>query len=130
LLVALAAAGCGRTGKVAGKVLYHDKPLPDGTIMLLASDGRAYDGPIQPDGAFRVPDVPAGVAKVCVTSMTLLDQKEKSGRVQEDVRAKRRVAAKGVARSRIPAKYSDFDRSGLTVTVEHGTTAMLELNLK
>ena len=36
MLVALACAGCGRVGQVAGKVSYRDKPLPDGTVMLLA----------------------------------------------------------------------------------------------
>jgi hypothetical protein len=130
LLLAMAAAGCSRTGQVTGKVCYRGQPLPDGTVMILASDGRTYDGPIQSDGAFLLPNVPAGAAKVCVTSMALLGQGEKTGRLQEDRRANRRMAAQGVARSRIPTKYSDFDHSGLTVTVEKGTTAMLELNLK
>jgi hypothetical protein len=130
LLLALAAAGCGRTGQVAGKVSYRGQPLPDGTVMLLASDGRAYDGPIQSDGAFQLPNVPAGVAKVCITSMALPGPGEKTGRLPEDGRAKRRIADKGVARSRIPTKYSDFDQSGLTVTVEKGATARLDLNLK
>ena len=128
LLVALFCAGCGRVGQVAGKVSYRDKPLPDGTVLLLASDGQAYDGQIQPDGTFVIHNVPAGAARVAVTSMTAGDADKSGGKGDE--RAKQRNIAKGGARSRIPTKYSDFNQSGLTVTVEKGTTAELNLNLK
>jgi hypothetical protein len=129
LLVALACAGCGRVGQVAGKVSYRDKPLPDGTVMLLASDGQAYDGPIQSDGTFVIRDVPAGTARVAVTSMNAASDADKSGG-KGDERAKQRNIAKGGARSRIPTKYSDFNQSGLTVTVQRGATVQLDLNLK
>jgi hypothetical protein len=130
LLLALAVSGCGRGGQVSGTVTYRDQPLPDGTVMLLASDGRVYDGQIQSDGAFRIAAVPAGVAKVRVTSMTPAGQAEKEGPGREEGRSKQRVLVKGAARSRIPPQYGDFERSGLTVTVEKGKTATLELSLK
>jgi hypothetical protein len=129
LLVALICAGCGRVGQVAGKVSYREKPLPDGTVLLLAGDGQAYDGQIQPDGTFVIRHVPTGTARVAVTSMTAASEADKSGG-KGDERAKQRNIAKGGARSRIPTKYSDFNQSGLTVTVEKGATAQLDLNLK
>jgi hypothetical protein len=130
LLLALALTGCGRVGQVSGKVSYRDQPVPDGTVMLLASDGRVYDGQIQADSTFAIAAVPAGVAKVSVTSMTLAGQAEKTGLGQKDTRGSRHMAATGLARSRLPMKYSDFDQSGLTVTVEKGQTATLDLRLK
>jgi hypothetical protein len=129
LLLALAVSGCGRGGQVSGTVSYRDQPLPDGTVMLLASDGRVYDGQIQSDGTFRIAAVPAGPAKVRVTSMTA-GQAEKEGSGKEEGRGKQRALVKGGGRSRIPPQYGDFERSGLTVTVEKGKTATLELSLK
>lgn len=128
LLVVLLCAGCGRVGQVAGKVTYRDKPVPDGTVMLVASDGRPYDGKIQEDGSFLIRDVPAGTAKVSVTSMATSDTASSGDK--GDARAKQRNISKGGARSRIPLKYSDFNQSGLTVTVEKGATAELKLDLK
>jgi hypothetical protein len=130
LLLTLAVIGCGRTGQVSGKASYRDQPLPAGTVMLLASDGRVYDGQIQPDGTFQISRVPVGTAKVSVTSMTAPGQGEKSSDGRDEGRAKRRTVNKGAARSRIPTKYRDFDQSGLTVTVEKGATVALELKLK
>jgi hypothetical protein len=130
LLLVLASAGCGRVGQVSGKVCYRDQPLPAGTVLLLASDGQAYDGPIQADGTFVIHNVPVGTAKVAVTSMTPAGEGEKTSGGKEDGRAKRRTLVKSGAHSRIPPKYSDFNQSGLTVTVEKGDTTRLDLNLK
>jgi hypothetical protein len=130
LLVILACAGCGRVGQVAGKVTYRDKPVPDGTVMLLAGNGQAYDGKIQPDGTFLIRDVPVGTAKVSVTSMASTGEVDKTGNSKGDARAKQQSMTKGEPRSRIPSKYGDFAKSGLTVTVEKGATAQLDLNLK
>src|SRR5690242_15554338 len=98
LLAALACAGCGRVGQVAGKVSYREKPLPDGTVMLLASDGRPYDGKIEPDGSFLIRDVPAGTAKVAVTSMSAAGEIDTSGNGKGDARAKQRSITKGAPR--------------------------------
>jgi hypothetical protein len=130
LLVVLTCGGCNRVGQVAGKVTYRDQPVPDGTVMLLASDGRAYDGQIQSDGTFFIPNVPAGTAKVSVTSMAAAGEVDKSGGGKGDARAKQRNLAKGGARSRIPIQYSDLNQSGLNVTVEKDVTAQLDLKLK
>jgi hypothetical protein len=116
-------------GQVAGKVSYRDQPVPDGTVMLLASDGQPYDGKIQPDGTFLIRDVPVGTAKVSVTSVIAPSEADKTDNSKADARAKQRTIAKG-SRSRIPSKYGDFTKSGLTVTVEKGATAPLDLNLK
>jgi hypothetical protein len=129
LFLALAISGCCRASRVSGRVSYRGQPLPEGTVMLLAGDGRVYDGSIQSDGTFMLSDVPAGVAKVCVTSMTQVrDQKTDS--TPNDPRTKRRTIAKSVVHSRIPTKYGAFDQSGLTVTVQKGAVSMLDLDLK
>lgn len=129
LLLLLASAGCSRVGQVSGKASYRGQLLPAGTVMLLASDGRPYDGQIQADGTFVIRDVPLGAAKVSVTSRVPAGEEKRTRGGKEANWAKQRTIAKG-GRSRIPAKYSDFEESGLTVTVEKGDINRLDLNLK
>ncbi len=129
LLLVLASAGCSRVGQVSGKASYRGRPLPAGTVMLLASDGQPYDGPIQTDGTFVIRDVPIGTAKVSVTSIVPAGEEKRTRGGKEASQAKQRTIAKG-GRSRIPSKYSDFEKSGLTVTVEKGDKNRLDLDLQ
>jgi hypothetical protein len=124
LVLVLLSAGCGRgVGDVSGKVSYRGKALADGTVMLLASDGRPYDAPIQADGTFHIAKVPSGDAKVSVSSV-------KPGSGAKAGGGSRRAAYKPDAISRVPLHYSDFSQSNLTVTVVRGTTTPLDLDLK
>jgi hypothetical protein len=129
LLVVLTAAGCGgRTGRVSGTVSYRSRLLPGGTILLLASDGRAYDGPIGSDGRFAISDVPAGEARVSVTSLTTGEERKRPGEHYREAMTPRRTDHSANSSSRLPTRYGDLGQSGLTVKVQGDTT--LELDLK
>jgi hypothetical protein len=146
LLLLPAAAGCGPgVGEVSGKVTYKGQALPDGTVTLLASDGRPYEGKIQADGSFTIQGVPVGPARVTVTSVAAATGKGKAAGKGEDARKGERVGrvagppepepgkegGQGAAStgSRIPLAYGDFSKSGLTVQVER-PSARLDLDLK
>jgi hypothetical protein len=124
LLVCL--SGCGlATSTVSGTVRYRGTPLPDGTVMLLANDGTAHHGAIQPDGSFAIPKVPTGPARVSVTSNepVLVGKDPERGREP-------RIDETTIRRScsRIPLCYGDLQTSGLGVEVICGRTSLdLEL---
>ncbi len=131
LLPLLAAVGCGPgVGEVSGKVTYQGKALPDGTVTLMASDGKPYEGKIQPDGSY-------------VTSLAAATGKGKAaGKGERTARVTAppepepdKEGGKGAGKeaagsgSRIPLDYGDFSKSGLTVQVAR-PSARLDLDLK
>src|SRR5262245_28811872 len=67
--IVLSLPGCGKgTGEIQGKVTYQGKVVASGSVMVIGSDQLPKYGPIQPDGSYHVKDVPAGEAKLTVTS--------------------------------------------------------------
>jgi hypothetical protein len=71
LLVGLAAVvGCDGSGKttVNGKVSYKSKPVVWGTVILVDNSGMYHQGTINPDGTYKVDDVPVGRVRIAVTS--------------------------------------------------------------
>jgi hypothetical protein len=122
LLLCAALTGCGSgLGEVSGTVRYNGQPLPGGTIQFLGPDGVPCAGTIQPDGTYAV-RVPPGEAKVIVS---------RAGEGQPTRFAARaaggpaRLALRSKARGqgpRLPARYADWDASGLTVLVEGSIT--------
>jgi hypothetical protein len=127
--VALSAAGCGGGSReVSGTVSYRGRPLASGTILLLAGDGRSYNGTIGPDGSFTIKDVPAGEARMAVTSFAPADSERPSWAGAVVPAANSRVATRTGTVSAIPPRYGDLGQSGLAVTVEEDTR--LDLNLE
>jgi hypothetical protein len=125
VLVPLAALGCGQAvGDVSGRVTYRGSALPSGTVTLLATDGRPYQGAVRTDGTFRVPGVPVGKAQACVTSYQdpAPNGPKSGGPGRLSGRAAKEVTATA-PRSRLPAKYESFQTSGLEVEVLPGETA-------
>jgi hypothetical protein len=128
LLAALATAGCGKgRGQVSGTVSYLGRPLPDGTVLLLASDGQAYDAPIGPDGRFTITGVPPGEAKVAVTSFAPAGEQrqELAGDLAPVTNA--RLSATTHTASRIPLRHGDLEQSGHRVRVAGDTRFDLDL---
>ncbi|MGA2619802.1 MAG: hypothetical protein ABSF26_19490 [Thermoguttaceae bacterium] len=69
LLVWLAVAGgCQHTATVTGKVRYRDRPVVYGSVIFRNSDNTARSGVIEPDGSYRVENVPAGCVQIVVIS--------------------------------------------------------------
>jgi hypothetical protein len=53
---------------ITGVVTSNGKPVVGGTVSVLASDNRIYQGTIGPDGRYEVPGVPNGPVRVAVSS--------------------------------------------------------------
>lgn len=123
-LLVLAGVGCGKRGEVSGIVRYGGRPLPDGTVVLLASNGQAYRCSIGPDGRFTIPEVPHGKAQLAVASFV---DGPHSGERARSIGTSR-VGPQATTNSRIPMRYSDLTQSGLTATITANTT--LDLDLK
>jgi hypothetical protein len=126
LMAALAACGCGGGPRqISGTVSYRGRPLSDGTVLLLASDGLPYDGKIGPDGRFTIADVPGGKARVAVTSFApAAEMAPRDGLPQARFR---RTATPTDRTSLLPAHYGDLAVSPLTVNVEEDTELNLDL---
>lgn len=128
-----AVAGCGASkADVTGTAAYRGKPLVWGTVTVIASDHMPYYGAIHADGTFTIKNVPLGSARVGVGSIDpyyepKFDKPEEKARYEE-LRARVNVQLlpkppKG-AWFRIPAKYNDPLKSGLTADVVAPTTTL------
>jgi Carboxypeptidase regulatory-like domain/Bacterial-like globin len=84
---------------VEGKVTYKGKPLPSGTITLVGEKGTAVTGAIAEDGSYKLAGLQPGTYKVAVAT-------PKVGEKEPPVK--------------IPEKYSDPEKSGLTYEVKKG----------
>jgi hypothetical protein len=136
----LAAAGCGGTVDVAGKVTYKGKPVMYGTVLLIGADGIPKSGAIQPDGTYQVDGVKPGPAKATVSSPAppgspaAIAADQRAGRGGRDPNDDRKVAeaqpvSPEVAKGwfPIPDKYADPLKSGLTADVKSGQPVDLDL---
>jgi hypothetical protein len=121
-LLALAVLGCQNRGDLSGTVTHQDRPLVYGTVLVVASDGNAHQGPIEEDGRYTVRGVLAGPARLAINSPdpgTPLVSRDDNCRDADDLEMQRRAAlrAKWFA---IPGKYGDPGTSELSVEVRKG----------
>jgi hypothetical protein len=116
--------GCGGQGDVAGKVTFRGQPVTAGTVRVQGPDNLIHDGAIQADGSYAVSAVPVGPARLLVH---VVDPE-----LEKFMQAvgKRHLGQTGASpprppnpakRSRVPARYDDFDTSGLRLEVKPGT---------
>lgn len=133
-------AGCGSGSSVTvypvkGKVTFEDKPLPGGGSIAFIPQGSNATvdagGEIMPDGTYELSTTNpgdgamAGEFRVVVTQTVF---KEPDG--GEDGKAVTSEATAIVAEAdRIPAIYSDYEKSPLTAKVEAKSNE-LNFNLK
>jgi hypothetical protein len=123
--------GCGRpSGSVTGTVTFQGRPLDNGSVILYCQDQQIIHGPIGPDGAYAIPDVPRGPARVTVRvagrqrEQWLRGQRTRTPPViNGPVIPASRPPDKESRTWSIPERYSVPEESGLTVTVEGGVTA-------
>jgi hypothetical protein len=124
LFAALAAPGCGTdgdVGQVTGKVRFHGRPVPSGTVTFIGADGNAVYSKIASDGTYRIARVPVGEAKIAVDSHP---------RVPAGLQRPRHTApgepAHGTAPApaeqsvAIPERFKKAESSGLTYHVTKG----------
>lgn len=117
--------GCGpSTGDISGKVTFKTKPLNSGHVMFLVEgQPKAHYGEIKKGGTYTVENVPAGPAKVTVSSPDPLAK-----RASRDPKRGRGAQGRTFEAPKahgdwfpIPKKYSDLRKSGLTFTVKKGS---------
>ncbi len=127
------AAGCGDVprSRVHGKVTYQGKPVAGVTAVFLASDNSTYPVDLKADGSYEVSGVPRGAVKVSLQqaegrpgakSEVALGAR-KSGVSSEESKDNQKGASRmtepsgnpiiPVAGPRLPAVYTDPERSGL-----------------
>ncbi len=125
--LALLLAGCNSRGTVSGTVTYQGKPVPSGNVLFVPEHGPTVSAVID-DGKYTAEKVPAGPAKVAVTSAGVevssgfvkQMQPPKDAPIPPEARKAMEAGApikKGID---LPANYADPDRSGLTCTITGG----------
>jgi hypothetical protein len=69
LLCLIAIAGCGSTGTVSGKVTFKDKPLTVGEVVFTTDEGgHVFRSDLSQDGSYRVSGIPPGSVKITITT--------------------------------------------------------------
>jgi hypothetical protein len=130
--LALLLAGCGSKGTISGMVTYQGKPIPSGNVTFFPANGAPVVATIS-DGKYTAEKVAAGPARVAVVSISgdpggssaagrMMDAKPPPDAPMPE-EARKVFEGKGRIKKgiRIPANYSDPDKSGLTCTVTGGS---------
>jgi len=117
LLASLAAAGCGggrNVAPVSGKVTYAGEPLANGTVAFVGEDGRTDSSPLKEDGSYLIAKAPIGPVKIGVQTfppspMVIRPDAPPSAATKPNLKY-----------VRLPPRYNDPNKSGLTYTVQPG----------
>lgn len=119
VLAVLPGCGGGRAS-VAGKVTYKGKPLAMGTVYVASVDGVQWPASINEDGTYRIESLPAGPAKIGVTSPKPQVLSERARRATKQNAATAPPPPDLGKWVEIPETYADPTRSGLTVDLKSG----------
>jgi hypothetical protein len=119
--------GCGPgVGDVGGKVYLKGKEVTSGFVTLIGRDGVPHASEIAADGSYRVTRVPAGEAKVVVSSPSPDPAKSAKPLPKREGAAAQNEAGPALTEAQkktwreIPAHYGDVTRSPLRCTVAPG----------
>ena len=116
--------GCGPTmGEVKGTVVYGDRAVKTGEVIIFGSDGVPKTTTIQRDGSYAVKDVAFGNVKIAVRSTNPAEVAPKE-------RDKPAAVDPVDLENWFPihASYNDPNSSGLTATVK-GKSAVHEIKM-
>lgn len=125
LVGTVALIGCGEPAppemaEVRGKITYKSRPLPGGTVVFQAADGKSRGvSPVMPDGSYFLKSPLGKVQVVVVTrppSAESMTNVSKRPPVRE-VHMPRNVDP----RSLPPEKYERFETAGLSFDVKSGS---------
>jgi hypothetical protein len=122
-LLVLTVAGC--RGDVSGKVLYKNKPLVFGTVLIQGKDGLRQ-GNIERDGSYTVRDLATGEVRVAVNSP---NPKGIQLYPNKNPQYKQEPYPDVPGWFAIPKRYEAVDTSGLTYTIKRGSNT-IDIELK
>jgi hypothetical protein len=130
------ASGCNKgnpnaPAELHGTVTYKGSPVTAGYVTFYApNDSGVYSIPIKPDGTYSQTDVPAGDMTITVETESANPNKKKPSEYgggrggAQTVSPKPDNAGAGSSPAgdyvKIPAKYADRKKSGLSYTVTNG----------
>ena len=121
--------GCGAgTSSLSGQVTFQGKPVIYGSVVAVAKNQQSFQGAIETDGSYSIPGIPSDIGRLTITvhSPDPNPVSPRSGRANaKGVRAARE-RSKGESQVDedtrgwfpIPAKYTKFDESGLSVEID------------
>lgn len=132
--VLLSTGGCGERpphsveyAVVTGKVLYKGKPLPGGRVMFVTAKwGFTSSGVIDENGQYEIKS-PVGDVNIAVDNRILQAQKKEKGKTQPKKSPSAKLPGAELPPPpkgkyvKIPEKYADPGKSGLSFKVEKGT---------
>jgi hypothetical protein len=125
-------AGCSAAkGSLSGTVTYQDRPVVYGTVFAVCTDGITRSADIQPNGSYRLENLPIGEVKLAVLSPEPPKNAAHERRGDRSGRGKT-APIPTVDRSKwfkIPEKYSDPRLSSLATTISAGHSTF-ELQLQ
>jgi hypothetical protein len=136
LVLLLIVAGCASKGTISGQITYQGKPIPSGTVVMVPEKGQAVTGIIT-DGHYQVKGIVKGMAKIAVQTAEGAAFNRPMQRMPKGMGPPKELGLdpalfdasaqhSQVKSMRIPEKYRDPEKSGLTYTVKGGEQ---ELNI-
>jgi hypothetical protein len=120
LLGASASLGCGsKTATVSGTISYKGEKLGNGNVTFVGDKGQAAASPIKADGTYSMTNVPLGTVKIKVETIPPAEgsSQNRMGVDMPDMKGKEKDLGKYV---KIPDRYKDSEKSGLTYQVKPG----------
>ena len=121
LLGASASLGCGaKKATVSGIISYNGERLGNGNVTFITDKGEASASQIKADGTYFMTNVPIGTVKIKVETVAPVEDSSKNlmGVDMPNMKGKEKEGGRYV---KIPDRYKDPEKSGLTYQVKSGT---------
>ena len=121
------------TGTVSGTVTSGGKPLTEATVTFFGETvGDTATSPLQEDGTYTLKygkgfSVPIGDYRVAITTGSAASS---GGGAPDPESLMQTVDAGSALESKIPAKYTNPETSGLIAIVKEGTNSNVDFDLK
>lgn len=129
-IVAVVLVGCGHRPELApvrGTVRFRGKLLTFGSVMFQPASGQPARGTIRPDGSFQLSTyaegdgAATGEHRIRITCYARQNPQSNAATLRREP---------GLGKLLIPEKYTFFDTSNLTATVEPARTNEFQFNLE
>jgi hypothetical protein len=124
VLACWGAVGCvQQTGDLTGQVIYKEKPIPSGTVVLIAANGKRHTCVIRKDKTFEFKGLAPGLAKLAIVTHDLVPPafQTTSGRKLPPSSPDAGNGPQQSVRIVLPSKYGSIENSGLTYHVQAGS---------